>query len=226
MKKLMVVLATGVLVVGCAAQDNMTNTMNNNVAKPMPKNMSHMHIGHVLTGWKDTPSNKGLLPTARAEAEIVAKHSKLAAKKLSDLTWMQMHTKHVIHAVDPGKIGKSPGLGYGVLKSAKGTGKHINLAAKSKDASDGVKNHAVHVSMTANNTVARASNVLMHADKVLQATTASEASSHVTAMNKLAQQLIHGLDANGDGKVSWHKNEGGLLVAEKHMGAMKKAEGI
>lgn len=218
MKKLMIVLATGVLVVGCAAQDDMT--------KPMTKNMSHMHIGHVLTGWKDTPNNNGLLPTAREEAEIAAKHSGLAAKRLSDLIWMQTHTKHVIHAVDPGKIKKGPGLGYGVLKAAKGTAKHINLAASSADASDGVKKHAVHISMTANNTVARASKVLAHADKVLQATTASEASSHVIEMSKLAQQFVHGMDANGDGKVSWHKDEGGLLVAGKHMGAMKKGEGI
>jgi len=218
MQKLMIMMAVGILIVGCAGQDGMS--------KSTEKNMSHLHIGHVLSGWKDTPNNKGLLPTARDEAEIAAKHTGLAAKKLSDLAWMKTHTKHVIHAVDPSKVDKGPGLGYGVLKAAKGVKKHINLAAKSADASDNVKKHAVHVSMTANNTDTRAAEMLVHAGKVLQATTASEAASHVIVINKLAQQLVQGVDANGDGNISWHKNEGGLMVAEKHMDALKKAEGI
>lgn len=218
MKKFMMMLATGVLAVGCAAQGEMS--------KPVAMNMSHMHIGHILDGWKDTPNNNGLLPTARVEAETTAKHAGFAAEKLTDLAWMKTHTKHVIHAVDPVNIDKGPGLGYGVLKAAKGVAKHINLAANSGDASDNVKNHAVHVSMTANNTVARATEILLHADKVLQATSASEAASHVTAMNDLAQQLLEGVDANNDGSVTWHEGEGGIVVAEKHMGVMKKAEGI
>lgn len=218
MKKLIIMLAAGILVVGCATKDEMS--------KPMAKNMSHVHMGHVLKGWKDTPNSIGLLPTARKEAEIAAKHAGIAAKKLSDLAWMKMHTKHVIHAVDPSKIGKGPGLDYGVLKAAKGVEKHINLAANSADASDNVKKHAVHISMTANNTDTRAAKILVHADKALQATSTESAATHVITINKLAQQLLQGEDANGDGRITWHEGEGGIMVAEKHMGAMKKAEGI
>lgn len=218
MKKFMILLATGLLATACAANEEM--------AKPMANNMSHAHIGHVLNKWKDTPDNSGFLPTARAEAEIAIKHAGAAAKKPTDLNWMKKHTKHVIHAVDPEKITKGPGLGYGVLKAAKGVAKHITLSAKSDNASDNIKKHAIHVNMTANNTTNRAAEILVHADKVLQATSASDAAPHVTVMSDLANQLLQGKDANGNGKISWHEGEGGLLVAEKHMGAMVKMEGI
>lgn len=223
MKHSIALLAVGALIVGCSSNAEMgTHKMDTSMAK----NMSHVHIGHVMTSWKDTPNQAGLLPTTRAEAEITIKHAGLAAQKLSDLDWMKMHTQHVIHAIDPEKIAKGPGLGYGVQKAAKGVAKHIELSAQSADASDNVKNHAVHVSMTANNTVERSTEILAHAESVLQATSASDAATHVKAMVELAQQLVEGVDANGDGKITWHKGEGGVAVAEKHMGAMTKAEGI
>ncbi len=46
-----------------------------------PTNMAHAHMGHVLTGWKDTPDKKGLLPTAMAEAAIAKTHVGLALKQ-------------------------------------------------------------------------------------------------------------------------------------------------
>ena len=31
---------------------------------------AHAHIGHVMTGWTDTPNGIGLLPTAQGEAKV------------------------------------------------------------------------------------------------------------------------------------------------------------
>jgi len=45
-------------------------------------------------------------------------------------------------------------------------------------------------------------------------------------MKMLAGQLLSGVDANGDGKISWKKGEGGLMEAKKHMGFMAKGEGM
>ena len=66
-----------VLVTGCAGD----------MAKK-DKNMAHVHIGHVMTGWKDTPGKAGLLPTAIAEAKVAAIHAGFAANKSGDLKWM------------------------------------------------------------------------------------------------------------------------------------------
>jgi hypothetical protein len=89
-----------------------------------------------------------------------------------------------------------------------------------------VKTHAEHVATSARNTVARADEIVMLAQKIEMATSASAASSLVADLNTLAQQLLAGEDANGDGRTGWQEGEGGLEVAETHANLMKKAEGL
>ena len=187
---------------------------------------SHAHMGHVTTGWKDTPDGMGFLPTAIAEAEIAAQHAGFAAKKPGDLSWMQMHTHHVLHAIDASLEAKGPGLGYGVMKAAGGVDAHVNFAAKSEGASANVKAHAVHVSTASENSIARAKQVVALGKQVLSAGSAAEALPVVMQIEKLTKELVEGADANGDGKITWQKNEGGLDAAQMHMGFMAKGEGM
>ena len=65
------------------------------------KNMAHVHIGHVLTGWNDTPDKMGLLPTAIAEANVAAQHAGFALSKTDDLAWMKTHIGHILHRGRP-----------------------------------------------------------------------------------------------------------------------------
>lgn len=190
------------------------------------QNAAHNHIGHVMDKWNDTPDMVGLLPAAIAEARIAAQHAGLAAKDPSNLDSMKRHTAHVLHAVDPTQIENGPGQGYGVKRAAEGAAKHIMAAANSDGASGAVKTHAEHVATSARNTVARADEIVMLAKKIEMATSASEASSMVADLNTLAQQLLSGQDANGDGRTGWQEGEGGLEVAETHANLMKKAEGL
>ncbi len=189
-------------------------------------NKAHAHMGHVSKSWNDTPSKKGLLPTAIVEAKIAAFHAAAAAKKLKDLKWMQLHTHHVLHAVDASLEKKGPGKGYGVLKAAAGTAFHIKVAAKQADASEDVKTHAVHVATSAQNTVDRVKQIVSVAKQILAATSAKTAAPLVEKMATLTGQLEKGHDANGDGEISWTKGEGGLDVATVHMGVMYKLEGL
>ena len=48
----------------------------------------------------------------------------------------------------------------------------------------------------------------------------------VNQLSTVAEQLITGVDANGDGRVGWQQGEGGLEQAEQHMNLMKKGEGL
>ena len=124
-------------------------------------NAAHTHIGHVADGWRDTPDNQGLLPTAIAEAKIAAQHAALAAKDPSNLDAMKRHTGHVVNAVDPEAMANGPGLGYGVKRAAAGAATHIELAAKSDGASGGVTaTHSNHIATSARNTVARADEII------------------------------------------------------------------
>ena len=179
-----------------------------------------------MDAWNDTPDGVGLLPAAVEEAGIAAQHASLAAKDPSNLDSMKRHTAHVLHAVDPTQIENGPGKGYGVKQGAEGAAKHIQAAANTDGASDAIKTHATHVATSARNTVARADEIVALAKKIAMATSASAASSLVAELNTLAQQLLSGTDANGDGRTGWQEGEGGLEVATTHANIMKKAEGL
>jgi len=187
---------------------------------------AHTHIGHVINSWNDTPSERGLLPTAMKEALVAAAHANYAAKAKNDLGEMKMHAGHVRHAIDPTLEAGGPGMGYGLIKAADGAIEHITLASKSADASAMVKTHTVHVVSSLNNAVTRSRLALVEAQAIYDATSASEAAPHAVEMAKLTKAGLMGIDANGDGKISWHKGEGGLKIADKHMGFMLDAEGL
>ena len=207
-----------VLVTGCA------DYMSVKGKGTADMNQSHVHIGHVMTGWKDTPEKWGLLPTAIAEAKVAAQHAGFAASKSADLAWMKTHIGHVLHAVDPSVEPKGPGHGYGVIKAAGGAAKHVGFSAKSAGASKNVKTHAVHVDTSAKNVVTWGKLIVRLGKKVKAAKTAGQAAPMVKKIKQLATRLIAGEDVNGDGKITWRASEGGLKEAEKHMGFMMKGE--
>lgn len=186
----------------------------------------HNHIGHVMDAWNDTPDGVGLLPAAIDEARIAAQHAALAAKDPANLDAMKRHTAHVLHAVDPTQVENGPGKGYGVKRAAEGAAKHIEAAANTDGASNAIQTHATHVATSARNSLARADEIVALAKRIEMATSASAASSLVADLNRLAEQLLGGVDANGDGRTGWQEGEGGLEVAETHANLMKKAEGL
>ncbi len=202
------------LLAGCA-QDDMAM-----------ENEAHSHIGHVMTGWADTPEQWGFLPTAIKEAEIAAQHAGYAAAKPGDLEYMQTHIRHVIHALDPSVIAAGPGHGYGVVAAAENAALHIGIAAESPGANDNIKLHTEHVWASADNAATWAKAAVELSKVVLAASSAAEAAPMVEKIKAMSDALIDGIDADGDGTVSWKKGEGGLTVAEAHMGYMMQGENM
>lgn len=187
--------------------------------------VSHAHIGHVASGWTDTPKGMGLLPTALAEAKIAAYHAEVALKKPEDLAWLKAHTWHAVHAVDPKAAPKGgPGLGYGVRKAALGAAYHIRVAAKAKDSTANIKLHVEHVAVAANNSVARVNAIIAAGRKIQAARSAGEALPLARKIALWSKQLTEGSDANGNGKITWVKGEGGLKQSNAHLGYMMQGE--
>lgn len=191
------------------------------------QNASHAHIGHVTSGWSDTPGGQGLLATALAEARVAASHAGFAVRDPENLASVKAHARHVLHAVDPSRVdGGGPGAGYGVTKAAQGVARHITLAARADGASAALGTHAPHIATTAENTVARAERIVDLAVRIEAATTADEVAPLVRELAELANALLAGVDADGDGRVGWQEGEGGLEVAQTHANLLLRAEGI
>jgi hypothetical protein len=188
--------------------------------------MSHVHMGHVLTGWQDTPDQMGLLPTAQAEAEVAGQHAGFAASRPDDLDWMRLHVVHILHAVDPSIEPQGPGLGYGVRRAVQGVAQHVRFAADSEDASDNVKLHAMHVETSAGNVVVWSERIVALGQQVRTASSAAEAAPLVVEIETLTQAILVGTDANGDGTITWEQSEGGLAQAAQHMQFMQEGEGM
>src|SRR5207248_522107 len=83
---------------------------------------AHLHLGHVMTNWRDTPGARGFLPVAVDESRVAALHAGLAAKSagVQNIDDVRLHAGHVLNALDPAVEPKGPGAGYGVRKAVAG----------------------------------------------------------------------------------------------------------
>ncbi len=187
---------------------------------------ARVHIDHTLLAFPATPDGSGLLDTALAEARVALLHAGMATKDTDNLAGMKLHAGHVLHAIDPTLIDGGPGLGYGGKRAAEEAATHIELAAGADGASAHVKTHAPHIATSARNAADRMGRIASLAAEVQRTQSASAAAPLVQEIESLATQAIAGLDANGDGQISWQVGEGGLDTALAHGGFLKKAEGI
>ena len=187
---------------------------------------AHAHLRHAADEFRGTPEGAGLLPTARAEAEIAHQHATLAGRDPLSLEGIQRHMPHVIHAIDPTKVEGGPGLGYGLIAAANGAVRHTELAVKSEGSSDAIETHAVHVTTAARSAVSHADKAIELAENIQNAESAEVAAEMLTELTKLTDAILNGIDADGDGRIGWQDGEGGLAQADTHMGLIKRAEGI
>ena len=186
----------------------------------------HLHIGHVMTNWRDTPGNVGFLTAAIVDAKTAAIHAKLAASTPDNLEAMKLHAGHVLNALDPSIEPKGPGSGYGVKKSAAGAQQHLDFAAKAEGASANVKLHATHVAASLGDAIQWTDQAIATAQKIRAASSASEAAPLAKELVTLTAQISDGVDANKDGQIGWQSGEGGLAQAKMHMELMMKGEGL
>ena len=186
---------------------------------------AHRHIGHVGDMFSGTPDEMGLLAAAQAEAGVAAQHAGLAAGS-EDLAGIQRHIVHVLHAIDPSTSERGPGRGYGLVRAANGCAQHIGMAGESDDASDAVQTHATHVGTSCRNVATWGEGIAEKAAEVAGATDMAAAKALADEIAAMVDAIMNGMDADGDGRVSWGEGEGGLAQAETHLDLMKRAEGL
>lgn len=174
--------------------------------EPIP---AHLHLGHVMTNWRDTPGTRGFLPVAVDEARTAMTHAKLALAS-ADLDGMKLHAGHVLHALDPSIEPKGPGAGYGVKRAATGALQHLDFAVKGEGASANIHTHAAHVSASLNAVLKSADEAIATAQKVRAAPDPAEAARLVSELSTQIAQI----------------SEQDLLQAHTHMELMLKPEGL
>lgn len=170
---------------------------------------AHLHIGHVMTNWRDTPGTRGFLPVAADEARVAVLHARLAAKGAS-LDDIRLHAGHVLHALDPTVEPKGPGAGYGVKKAAAGALQHLDFAAKAEGATASITTHAAHVSSSLSNVLQWVDQAIATAKSIRAASDTAEAAGAAADLAALTLRI----------------SDEGLQQAQTHMGLMLKAESL
>jgi hypothetical protein len=191
--------------------------------KPNP---SHVHIGHVMTMWKEIPTGQGFLPVAVADVKVALAHAGYMQKSPDNLDSIKMHAGHVLNALDPGVEPKGPGSGFGIKRAAAGAIQHVQLAAKSEGASKGVQTHAGHVTASLEDVGPWTDQAVATAQKIRTAKSAAETAPLITELIAQLNTISNGVDANKDGSIGWQTGEGGLAQAQQHMQLMMKGEGL
>jgi hypothetical protein len=97
--------------------------------------IAHVHVGHLLTAWADTPGQRGLLEVALQDAAVAAEHAAYATDGATDLDSVLLHLGHVLHAADPRREPTGPGSGYGLIRAIEGSADHLGFAIEVPDAS-------------------------------------------------------------------------------------------
>jgi len=190
---------------------------------------AHAHILQVVNPEAASVAELGFLRQALGEAGTAAEYASFAAggqQRPGDLQAMKTHAGNVLHALDPARMDGGPGLGFGLLEASRQTIAHVQMAADAPDATDNLRTHATHVVSCMRSTLARAHKMLEITERILTRESAEEADQLAGELNALAFQLRHGVDADGDGRITWREGEGGLYVAQEHMQLLLKGEGI
>ena len=168
----------------------------------------HAHIGHVMTAWRDTPGQVGLLTIAQSDTRIAAAHA-LLLSKASTLDDMKLHAGHVLHALDPTIEAAGPASGYGAKKAAAGAMQHVGFTAAVDNASATVKSHASTVTATLTESIAAIDRAIASAQKVRSAASPAEAGAPIRDVQSVVEEIGRGLQQ-----------------AEQEMRVMMKAEGL
>jgi hypothetical protein len=170
---------------------------------------AHLHVGHVMTNWRDTPGTRGFLPVAIEEAKVAVQHARLAAAATT-LDDVALHARHVLNALDPAIEAKGPGAGYGVKKAASGALQHLELATKAEGATSTITTIGADVTASLRDTLTLVDQAIAVGQRITTTTDARAAIAAATELVTVTQRIA----------------EHALQQAQSQMTAMLKAEGL
>lgn len=192
------------------------------------------HIRQIITTSPDSPDGDGLALNSLASALRVLQLAEAQQQyaTANDLVNLRAHAENMINIIE-GAAGPNYGDvdgdgqvftddGFGMLRFGDSGGylqatiDRAALASETEGASAEVALHAEHVKIAAENAAGWAGIIRDLELNIIQAANTAEAADLVTGVIDLAQALVEGIDANGDGQVAPEPGEGGTLTMYQH----------
>lgn len=191
------------LLTGCASVNNLM------ITEKTPT-ISHVHIGHAITGWKPSPDQKGLFQVAEQEADIALTHAGYAIEQPDNIDLIRLHVSHVMQAIDPKTKRQGPGIGFGLIRALTEAIGHFTYAAESDDASQNTIDFAEPFRENARGVLGRSELILALGEEIHQNLSVQEAFALAEEILLLADANVRGIDRDGNGKIGITPDEYGL----------------
>jgi hypothetical protein len=194
-----------------------------------------MHVRHLLVSIPDTPGQIGLIQGMWKDAMLVDEQANamLTAFDAGDETTVRKNAEAVVNLLvgsqssdygdldEDGKV-TDPGDGYGLLLNgespgyAGGTIAHAQFAMQSGDAPDSVLIHGQHVIISVSNVEGWSVQLRDLCMAILQNPPDQELREKIVQAIALADQIVTGVDLDGNERIDAVPGEGGVLTAYQH----------
>lgn len=185
-------------------------------AGPLPV-AAAQRLGYLTAASPETPAGMGLIATGLAEADIALEHVSLAGRNAGDLSNMQRHMGHVLHAIDPAEVGRGPAMGFGVVRAARGTLLQIEQLQALEGLPGVVSFHGPYLARAARGALARAEEAVELARQVQRASSAAAARRLVERLDQVVRAMAYGFDRDDDGRIGHTEDEMGLAQIRYHL---------
>ena len=182
--------------------------------------IAHVHIGHAMTGWHDTPNKEGLFVVAEKKAGEVLKSAQAAADGNRDLNQIKKNIARASLLCD-GQANQDATKGqYGVKQALAGAVSHITYAATSPDATANTKVFANAFAANAAGVLDRCDLITALSSDISASGSVDEAGLLAPEIEKLARANLQGEDLDGDGRIGSLPDEYGLLQLRRDIESM------
>ena len=215
--------------------DNSPNPSNEIAFAATLPPSGYSHVRHLLSAFSSTPAQTSFIRGLKKDATLVDSLSKdmLSALEAGDGVTMRLKAEQMLNIIlgdqssdykdwnGNGNI-DDPGDGYGLLLNGsnsgyiQGTFTHANLALTSSDATENMLTHGDHVMIAATNVSEWTPQLRDQLFAVLEATSLTDAEDPVRQAVVLANQILNGLDVNGNENIEAVPGEGGAITAYEH----------
>jgi tRNA A-37 threonylcarbamoyl transferase component Bud32 len=197
---------------------------------------SLMHIRHLLVRMEDNPNHIGMVVGLVNDAKLIDQSAQamLEAYTSGDTKSVHSNAEAIINLIvgkqdselykdwdSDGKI-NDPGDGYGLLLNGDQAGyvggviDHAQLSAESPDSTPVIRMHSGHVIICAQNVEDWAIQLRDIAIRVAQSESDEGIEADVRSAVTLANQMLDGIDINGNEAIDPIPGEGGAITAYEH----------
>ena len=195
-----------------------------------------MHIRHLLVRIDETPGEIGMTVGLVNTTTLIKKSADamLEAYSTGDQKNVQVNAEAIINLIvgkqnstsykdwdGDGKI-NDPGDGFGLLLNGDQAGytggvmDHAKLAADSPDATAQIHMHSQHVTISAQNVGGWASQLRDIAIRIVGDKAGQNEQADIRMASILANQMLNGIDINGNETIEPIPGEGGAITAYEH----------